>query len=314
MHINSQTRLLTLILFLSSVFITALAATAPSPSPAPAKDENSSEDINTKLENLDPTQPLDYFLLAEDVDYEAQTPEEDQLALRLYFLAMQLDLRNGGQTALARSACIAMAGLTNDPKLKLQLKALQELYNPSHPAFRPSDNTGPYNTLPRDADETIDNALEGLSLYRLGEGRAAISRLDNDDIKKLLAPYEAATGHMDEILGWCRRNPTCRECNNHRIIEARSGLTGIVEPTICPTCKGHPGPELNDDRLNDMLIMEIALRTEKLDKWSVQLALEGGRPLQPLDPDSLAGKLNMDPLATIYRNGQWVQPPGKSLK
>ncbi|MCK4873953.1 MAG: hypothetical protein KAS72_14625 [Phycisphaerales bacterium] len=264
--------------------------------------------LDDRLAVLTPEAPLDYFLLAEEVGYEATNEQEHALAMRLFLLAMHLDADDGGETALARSACIAMADLVADTALRRQLRALAALYDAQPRTERFPPRQGPLDRIPDELVDEIDDVLEGLSLYRLGEGRMALTRFRSARAEALLLPYQIAIGSLNDVRSWCKRNPVCHECSNRRVIESSSTDARPYAARLCPLCSGRPGPDLADHRVDDMLRLEAALHVRSFRTWSSQMAVDGGKPLSPVNRDAVAEILGVDPRATLWRDGVWVRP------
>lgn len=274
----------------------------------PLGDQPVVPDLPQRLAVLTPTEPLEYFLLAEEVAYEANEPGEVDLAVRLFLLAMHLDAEDGGQTALARSSTIALRDLTTDEELHRLLAGLEAYYAnaPLDEVLEAADS--PYDVGPPASRDDIDTALKTLSEYRLGQGRSASAGFRRPDVQTVLEPYEAAIGSLDELITYSARNVVCRECNNQRVIVPGPGNEELIEPRLCPSCGGVPGPKLSDEDLDDQLRLELALRQGKYESWSVQLAIEGGTPLVPIDLEAVADLLEVDLSKTIWRAGKWREP------
>jgi hypothetical protein len=262
-------------------------------------------DLEQRLAGLSPDEPLEYFLLAEEVAYEAQSRAETDLAIRLFLLATHLDAEDGVTTSLARSSCIALRDLTTDEQLHRLLAGLEAYYaNAPVEQVLQAAHT-PYEVGPPGTQDDIDTALETLSEYRLGQGRSAAARFRQPDVQRVLKPYESAIGGLDELITWGARHPACRQCDNQRVIMPGPRNREVIEPRLCPTCEGVPGPNLSDERLDDQLRLELALRQNKYESWSTQLALQGGTPLAPIDLSAVAELLDVDLARTTWRDGAW---------
>ena len=87
--------------------------------------------LRERLEALNPSDPMAYFTLAEEVAYEADTRAERVLARQLYVLAYEIDhglARASGRTGtLTPSVCLGLAALADRADEVLWLRALSPL-------------------------------------------------------------------------------------------------------------------------------------------------------------------------------------------
>jgi hypothetical protein len=295
------------------VLLALLAIVSGAAGHQPAGDEIATPDVDRRLTALTPQQPMQYFELAEELAYEAQSAEATQLAVRLFMLTAHLDERDGGDLQLARSSCIAMAYLTGDAVLKRRLSALEAFYTENDDDAGLLLRRGWLDTIPDDLLDAVDDASEAISLYRLGEGRLAQRRLHQEKVVDLLKRYEIAIGGFEEFDAWCRSRGSCRECGNLRIVKPRSVTGHEPDAVLCPTCKGLPGPILADDEIDEMLQLEVAWRTGSFRSWSSQLAADGGRPVEVPDLQSLAHELDINLDLQVWRGGAWRIPGPPSV-
>jgi hypothetical protein len=266
------------------------------------------DDLEARLAVLHPEEPLAYFLLAEEIAYEAERDSDVDLAVRLFVLAMHLDAEDGEGTHLARSSCIALRDLTTDEDLHRLLAGLEAYYANAPLAEIQQMATSPYDVGPAGSWNDVEAALQALSEYRLGLGRSAAAMLRRPSVYAILKPYEVALGSLDEVITWCTRHPICRQCSNQRVLPQGRGGEDTVEPRLCPTCQGTPGPTLSADDLDDQLRLELALRQGRFGAWSVQLSVEGGTPLRPVDLQAVAELLGVDLSRSVWREGDWREP------
>ena len=221
----------------------------------------------TRLEALRPTDPLAYFLLAEEV---ADDGEDVELARHLFALAAALAPESYG-----RSACIALADLSDDDQQQRRLLAMASLLAAS------SDSGGDAAAMStRWLDPEPTTALvvgEALSFYRRGAHSRAQSRLTRGDGLWLL---DAVDGALPSATS--------------RSIFADSG-------------RARSAPRLSLPQVAQMLEVEAALLSGRDRAWSTDLTLTRGHPLIEVDPTRMDEAMGIDARRARYRNGQWVE-------
>ncbi len=144
-----------------------------------------------RLEALTPTEPMDYFELAEEIMDGADTAARRELARRLFRIAGVLDPHR-----LGRSSCLALADLSDAPRERRRLLALAELLGAST------------RGVVRRADETSREAAlavsEAFSHYRQGDGAKALRSLDAPGAMELLERHsDALRGGAARFLAEC---------------------------------------------------------------------------------------------------------------
>lgn len=230
-----------------------------------------------RLEALQPSNPLGYFELAEEIsDAHAEPPGRD-LARWLFAVAGTLDPAH-----LGRSACLALADHETNVQHKRRLLALASLMGAQFASHRTIDQGGSSVAEGASGGSTSMSAAmamsEGLSHYRRGQGARALEAFRKPGATELLRQYESAlgvTGGTDQILDDCRH------------------FRGAARPTLAP------------DRLARMLRIELALLSGDDRSWASDLLLGGGQPLIEVDPDRLAETLGVNVTRVIFRNGKW---------
>lgn len=279
----------------------ALAPTAPRDEPPMLE----TPAFQSRLAALTPDQPEKYFLLGEELAAEARSPRDIAVAQQLLALAFLLDSapeRSAGQV------CVALADLEPIRERRDWLLAIAGAYDPRYAATDWSRSV----TLVV-SDETALAAATCLGQTRAGEGLRALELLDKPGVREVLEEYEpllGTTGHAGAMtrLETQMRVWPCPECRNRRVVN-RNTPAG-VEPRLCNTCQGDPGPDMEQSELVAHLRLELRLLSGIQRSWSGQLAADRGAPL--LDPDprelgaSLTDRHGVSPSKPLWRKGQWT--------
>lgn len=223
-----------------------------------------------RLARLDPANPMAYLELAEELADSAVTERQRALARELFALAGVLD-----RARLGRSACLALADLSEDQLQRRRLLALAWLLDERGGGAAPVPG-GP-REFGRDAAVAV---AEAMSHYRMGEGTQALTALDK------------TPGARDalEACGHAFRGGAARflaDCEVYR--------------------GGRQRPSLSRADLVTMLRLETAILSGADRSWSAELLLGRGEPLVEVDPDRLAEILGADPTRPFHRDGRWVE-------
>ena len=226
-----------------------------------------SPEWEARMAELDPSRPVGYFELAEELSDAARTQEELRMAGHLFALAGLLD-----RSTLGRSAALALADLAEDELMRRQLKLA---------AFLLSGAGGGE----RRADAILRHSREGrlgfclmLGAYRMGEGARARNYLSRADARAVLETMS-----------------TLMEGGRERI-----------EREIELYLDGRR-PRLSDRRLEEQLSIEMLTLSPTEMPWSAALLVEDARPLMVVDlrrMDRLFG--NVDVSKPYRRFGRWV--------
>lgn len=273
---------------------------APAPAVPPA--------LRGALEALDPRRPREYFELGEVVLDELATPEDAELARRLFVLAFEIDRASGWRDRLGPSVCVALA----DPRLETSderrrwLLAIAGGLDARYAA--PDWNVSAAEFVP---DEVALGAACAMGLVRAGEGVAARRLLEKPEVNAFMLRHErliASTGRpgaLARLAAQAERWP-CPECKNARVVPRMVG--GTLEYRLCNTCRGNPGPELSSIELIGHLRFEAAILGGVQTSWAAQAVSDLGQPLRDPDPADLARGLGVDASASVHRDGQWTKP------
>lgn len=227
------------------------------------------DDWEDRLTALTPDDPAAYFDLAEEIADAAQDEEDRALARHLFGLAGALDIDR-----FARSACLALADLNDDPTEKRRLLALARLLD---------ERLGDQGWVTAPGAEAIDAAaalalVESFSYYRRGQGARALALLDDGGGAALFARY------ADAIGGEARFRENARRY------------------------RGGESPVKSDAEVGEMLLLESGLLAGGGRSWSADLLLHRGRTLVEVDPERIGEALGVDPSRSVRRNERWVAP------
>jgi len=224
-------------------------------------------DREARLSELDPSRPVGYFELAEELADSARTQEELRLAGHLFALAGLLDRTNFG-----RSAALALADLAEDEFMRRRLQLAAFLLSGAGAGERRTD-------------EILQHSREGrlgfclmLGAYRTGEGARARNYLSRADARAVL---ETMSSMME-------------------------GGRERIEREIELYLDGRR-PRISGRRLEEQIAVEmLALSPDEL-PWSSSLLVDDSRPLMVVDlrrMDRLFGKV--DASKPYRRFGRWV--------
>ena len=232
------------------------------------------------LEALDPSRPIAYFELAERVADAAGTDELDALARHLFSLAGVL-----APDELGRSVALALADMESDAARAEQLRVLAASLTPAGTVW----NEVPIGTgsgdLARAIDRTRGRAIvDAFSFYRRGFGARAIGTLRRADAVGALRALDRLLpgGGADRFLA-----------------EAEQ-----MRPSLPPS--------LGESRLEQMLQLEYGILMPDEMRWSTDLIWSRRTPLLEFDPRRLEELFGVDGERTLYRDGRWVSPRGRS--
>ncbi len=282
------------------------ASVQPVSQPVPQPDEVHVPDLAERLTALVPNDPMPYFLLAEEVADEADTPGETRLARQLYVVAYEIEReRNEGRT-IGASICLGLRQIERVEETRAWLSALAGALDPRYASRDWSVSS--------DNNEDREAALKAatmLGLVRSGEGTRALILRDDPDVAEMLKRYGSllGPGGMTRIETQMRAWP-CPECHNARSV-TRPGRGGAT--TLCNTCLGNPGDAISRAELLTHLRFESRLLNGVRRSWSAQAVMDEAAPLLDPEPDALAPQLSVryriDPSRRYWRDGLWVDAP-----
>lgn len=267
--------------------------------------------VLAKLAALTPDKPQDYFDLAEVVADGADEEPRIVLARTLYVLAFELDRKKGaggsGGGSLAAGCALGIAKIERLDRDKRWLVAIAGAVDRRYAL--PDWNVG---ATPSISDEVAYKAATVLGLARAGEGREARRLYDQPGVADVLKRYERAigttgeTGALSRLTKYMQQWP-CAECNNQRVV-SKPGEKG-PEFRLCPTCRGNPGPKLDEEEYIAQLRFEAALLNGIQRSWAAQVIVDLGAPLRDPDLDEVAPTYGVDPAKAYWRDGKWVAKP-----
>ena len=159
----------------------------------------------SRLEKLNPDDPMAYFELAEDIADASTDDTQRAMARQLFALSGVL-----APQRLGRSACLALADLEVDVHAKRRLLALAALLDERAGGLAqgPAGRTSYYERAEALA------VSEALSFYRKGNGARALASLRTPGAVEILDAYQAVfRGGSERFIADCRlyrnsRKPT----------------------------------------------------------------------------------------------------------
>ncbi|MEQ8317131.1 MAG: hypothetical protein RIE77_14755 [Phycisphaerales bacterium] len=267
--------------------------------------------LEERLRALDASEALAYLELAEEVSSETGSPEDRDLARHLYSVAYDLERRTRGRPEVMAGACLGLASLEASDEGSAWLYAVAGLVDP-----RATRGAGAGITGLMVSPDVALAAANALGLARSGEGRRAGRMYEDEAVREVFDRYGRLLGGRGGLSGVSRFERALRdwpdlECGGSRVI-TRRGEDGI-ETLICPTCRGNPGPPMSEEEFLNQLRFESRLLRGIHQSWGAQIAADGGAPLLDPDPDRvpelLAARYGILVERTLWRDGQWIEPP-----
>jgi hypothetical protein len=264
--------------------------------------------LRDRLCALDPADPRGYFRLGEEVAYEMPGPEGRGLAERLFVLALERDMAEGGRHGLAAGACIALADLTPRESERAWLIALSKTFD--------LGSSAETEVLSSGAGSGERRVAEAIALFRGGAYRAARERLRREDGANVYAELEEELADHGMSAEELESKASCPECRNRRVVRPGSGRVGERGWVVCGTCRGNPGAGLDGSEFMGLLVLETELLDVEVEQWSAQYVVHDAEPVRDVDPSELALWYGIDPRATAYRcpegdewrDGEWLRP------
>lgn len=279
-------------------------------------------DLLERMQSLEPSDPMAYFELAEELAYlSVVSPNQRRTAVRmaeqLYVLAYELDKGSGAQSTLGASVCFGLADIAPTTE-RDWLLALAASFGSARGVM-----IGGERDQSGDADHARFDAAEALGRYRAVERRPLAAIMRRTDVREQMIRAGVDPRDADWAAGLLAKGldrPFCPECRNQRL--ARTGTSDqSIEQTLCGTCFGNPEPEppLSTEELRRMLAIEAELLGASPRSWSAQSAIGGWRPIPDLDPSGLAERYGVDPDRPYWVPesrtaliGEWSAEPGGS--
>ena len=243
-------------------------ALASDPAPASVQEapQQTTGEWEQRLRALDPTRPIEYFELGEEVEDAARSAEDRALARELFGLAGLLD-RQG----LGRSAALAIASLEERAIARDRLRAAAELLAPVDtidPGTRGAQSTS------REGRLAFCHALGAL---RRGDGSRVARHLASADAEVVL-----------EDLGPLLPGGSARFMRDAEVYSG--GLR----------------PDLDSEEVEAHLLVEMVALSPTKTSWAVALSASEGAPLMVVDLKRLDRLFGVDPTRPYWRDGRWV--------
>lgn len=279
--------------------VLTLAGAQHAPEQQPPKAEPAADarlpEFASRLAALDTADAEACFLLAEEFAFEFGTDAGRAMARTLYVLAHEADRTPGQRRGVSPHVYIALAALARNETERRMLTALA------------SSDVGAEAPIEKLADEGAFELAEAIGLARAGDGRGVRDRLRKPIVLAALAGLGDDAPFIRRLLESADAGGVCPTCKNRRVI--RNQLPGDEKEsvdTLCPICRGNPGPKLSPEDLARTLDAESRLLGASPSRWSGQHWLDRGRPFQDPDPSEIAARYGVDP-----RRRRWIANPAR---
>ncbi|MEL7473742.1 MAG: hypothetical protein AAGK04_10535 [Planctomycetota bacterium] len=262
------------------------------------------DELEQRLAALDPSEPREYYRLAEEVADRLDSPERLALARRLFVLALELD-RARPAPSVAGPACRALASLATSENDRRWLEALARQFEASSVGeavvFDPE----------RVAPELGHRAATAFGLARAGRAHLVGRYLDDPDVVALIQRYDELlrVDGLPGALNWLESQIESWPVTTGSL-DRIERVRGAQPPRyqLDSTNGGNPGPRLTDRELVAFLRLESRLLSGIHRSWAAQIAADLGAPLRDADAATAARTLGIDASRTLYREGAWVSP------
>ena len=257
------------------------------------------------IERLDPSEPVDYFDLAETILGSESAPEQHSLAFNLFARAAYWgSFHNDPQ--LAASACIAMASLVTKPQDQQWLWNCALLLDPEREA-----EWVRFFTKPHAVREQIEKAAAAcLYAIRFHEHPEAMELYGAPGVKnEILEAGERAGVPRLELLRVLERElerGAQDPCGGRMYIADRSNPGLRI---VCPDHLRGLGMCANDEELRVFLKLEMVLNGVRAESWSSGEFISADRVIKLPRVEDLRVKFDVDPAKAFYRDGRWVTSP-----
>lgn len=284
----------------------------PASEQPPASGIGAVRDLEARLTALNGNEPMGYFMLAEDIAAVAETPRGFELARELFVLAWETDRVAQAPLRIGPSVCLALADLATGDERRWLLALAASMDEPEGvvaPWMAPSFNAIADERAGQGELQQSFALAEALGHIRAGSAVRAASVLDSDALERALARSGLTATDIRRvrtIVEAVLTRPRCPRCKNERVVRAPENAGRRFD--TCPTCGGHPGPNLSRDDLTLTLRAEAALLGVGSSRWSAQRRIDGAAPLRPLDAADLAAIIGLDADARTY-----IFEPGSPL-
>jgi len=234
--------------------------------------------VRWQLDTLDPSEPSQYFLRAEEVADVADDAPQRRLAIRLYAIAATLDPDQWGTSGL-----LGIIELLDDESTIRALRSMIELQESDPAGLLPESRVVLGQT-----DRATVAAFDVLSYARSGEELDARRRLRNiPGVRERLLAYQ------DEIPG---------------------GMQRLIDDLMKTTDTG-VRQRLTAAEQVAQLQVQLRLLGGREESWSATLMAWRGRPMQSLESHDLGTLLGLDLDRQVWRNDRWqpieVEPPSE---
>lgn len=182
-------------------------------------------DWESRLEKLDPRRPMAYFELGEEIADAAETPQDRELARRLFGTAGRID-----RVGLGASAALALASLAPDARTAARLRAVAALQDGR------GGTVGAVRPRPRVDATTALQVSEAFGGFRTGRTSKLRALLEDPAGRRLLEQWnETLPGGVEWLADRSRRSartrPDLDESEMLAMLRVEVGLLHADDPS-----------------------------------------------------------------------------------
>lgn len=265
-------------------------------------DENS-ERVQSRLGDLHPSRPADYFRLGEELLLFENDEQSSRLGVELLVRAVVLGERNSSYS-IASSACIALSDLAVNERDRRWMWDLAYLIDPSREGewVRAQQNQAESQT-----DKDAARCLFAIRYHQQPMGEDLF--MDPDVRERILQAGEGAGVSWAVLESLLQReiergnSDTCRG----RLYIAERGAPG--RRLACPDHLRALGLLSNDEDLRVYLRVEMSLSGIKTDSWGGAVSMSKDQAVKLPSVTDLAARLGVRSDEVFYRDGRWVATP-----
>lgn len=268
-------------------------------------------DLGQRLLHLDPADPMGYFLLAEEVAAEARSQRALEMARALYVLAFELSAIGDRPSDLAASVYLGLAAIARGPEERHWLITLAR----SEVNWDVSSAMTEVRRSGSPIDPGAMSLADAITAARAGDGRMVKILMRREEVRRALDRIGADKGRIETLLDDAVRQASCPGCYGRRFLRPQlTGDSGDEPETLCPVCRGNPGPSLDGEDFSRTVEAQVLLLGARQSSWSAQFWLDRGAAFVEPHASALAARFAVDPLLPYWRaesggdplDGRWV--------
>lgn len=258
--------------------------------------------LAARLAALDASDAHACFDLAEEFVIEFDDEAGREMARTLFVLAHEADRRPGQHRGLTPHVYLALASIAREETERRMLLAMSANDSGLTSGASLGGTASAQTSL---VPEGAFELAEAIGMARAGDARGVRDRVRRPGVRAALDGLGDDEAFIRSLLDDAERDGVCPTCKNKRVV--RNQIPGEEREsvdTLCPMCRGNPGPRLSRDQFARTLDVEARLLGTTASRWSAQHWLDRGRPFQDPDPSELAARYGVDPRRTRWTPGE----------